>query len=44
MDGWLDGFAHLGLIAADRTAGIKVLRDPSPAEIAAARLPDERPF
>lgn len=44
MDGWLDGFARLGLIAADRTEGIAVLRDPSAAEIAAARLPDTRPF
>lgn len=44
MDGWLDGFARLGLIATDRTDGIVVLREPGPAEIAAARLPDERPF
>ncbi|WP_370875324.1 glycosyltransferase family 2 protein [Methylobacterium amylolyticum] len=44
MDGWLDGFARLGLIAADRTDGIRVLRDPTPAETAAARLPDDRPF
>lgn len=44
MDGWLDGFARLGLIAPDRTHGLVVRRDPTPAEIAAARLPDERPF
>lgn len=44
MDGWLDGFARLGLIAPDRTHGLVVHRDPTPAEIAAARLPDERPF
>lgn len=44
MDGWLDGFARLGLIAADRTDGIVVLREPTSAEIAAARLPDDRPF
>ncbi len=44
MDGWLDGFARLGLIAPDRTLGLVVRRDPTPAEIAAARLPDTRPF
>ncbi len=44
MDGWLDGFARLGLIAADRRAGIVVHRDPTPDEMAAARLPDDRPF
>jgi GT2 family glycosyltransferase len=44
MDGWLDGFARLGLIEADRSRGIVVRRDPTPAEIAAARLPDARPF
>jgi GT2 family glycosyltransferase len=44
MDGWLDGFARLGLIAADRSDGIVVRRDPTPAEITAARLPDDRPF
>ena len=44
MDGWLDAFGRLGLIEADRTGGLTVLRDPTPAEIAAARLPDERPF
>ena len=30
MDGWLDGFARLGLIAADRSNGIVVRRDPTP--------------
>ncbi|MGH1569997.1 glycosyltransferase family 2 protein [Methylobacterium sp. P31] len=44
MDGWLDGFARLGLIETDRSLGIVVRRDPTPAEIAAARLPDNRPF
>ncbi|MGU3385245.1 glycosyltransferase family 2 protein [Methylobacterium sp. D53M] len=44
MDGWLDGFARLGLIAADRSTGIVVHRDPTPGEMAAARLPDDRPF
>lgn len=44
MDGWLDGFARLGLIAADWRKGIVVRRDPTPDEMAAARLPDDRPF
>ena len=44
MDGWLDGFAALGLIAADRSNGLVILRDPTPEEMAAARLPDDRPF
>lgn len=44
MDGWLDGFARLGLIAADRSNGIVIHRDPTPDEMAAARLPDDRPF
>jgi GT2 family glycosyltransferase len=44
MDGWLDGFARLGLIAADRSKGIVIHRDPTPDEMAAARLPDDRPF
>jgi GT2 family glycosyltransferase len=44
MDGWLDGFARLGLIAADRSDGIVIHRDPTPDEMAAARLPDDRPF
>lgn len=44
MEGWLDAFAARGLIAADRGAGLRVIRAPDPAEIAAARLPDDRPF
>jgi GT2 family glycosyltransferase len=44
MDGWLDAFAERGLIARDRRGGLRVLRPPSPAEIEAARLPDDRPF
>jgi GT2 family glycosyltransferase len=44
MDGWLDGFSRLGLIAPDWREGIRLLRDPTSEEIAAARLPDERPF
>lgn len=44
MDGWLDGFARLGLIAEGWRGGITLLRDPTPEEIAAARLPDDRPF
>jgi len=44
MDGWLDGFARLGLIDADRSGGIMVRRGPTPEEMAAARLPDERPL
>ncbi len=44
MDGWLDGFARLGLIGETWREGIRLLRDPTPEEIAAARLPDERPF
>jgi len=44
MDGWLDGFARLGLIASDRSNGIVIHRDPTPAEMTAARLPDARPF
>jgi GT2 family glycosyltransferase len=44
MDGWLDGFARLGLTAENWREGIVVLRDPTPEEMAAARLPDARPF
>jgi len=44
MDGWLDGFARLGLIAADWREGIMIRRDPTPEEMATARLPDDRPF
>ncbi len=44
MDGWLDAFARLGLVAPRRGETLDVLRQPTPAEIAAARLPDDRPF
>nr|WP_301288633.1 MULTISPECIES: glycosyltransferase [Methylorubrum] len=44
MDGWLDAFARLGLIGASREPDITLLRGPSPEEIAAARVPPERPF
>lgn len=44
MDGWLDAFARLGLVRADRRDGLSVLRPPTEAEIAAARLPPDRPF
>lgn len=36
MDGWLEGFARLGLIS--REGGdVRIVRDPAPAEIASAR-------
>ncbi|MCJ2066627.1 galactosyltransferase-related protein [Methylobacterium sp. J-088] len=44
MDGWLDRFARLGLIAARWREGIVIRRDPTPEEMAAARLPGDRPF
>ncbi|WP_232630849.1 glycosyltransferase family 2 protein [Methylobacterium sp. Leaf118] len=44
MDGWLDAFARLGLIAPEREPDIVVLRPPTPAEIAAAQVPADRPF
>ncbi|GJD96751.1 glycosyltransferase family 2 protein [Methylobacterium iners] len=44
MDGWLDAFARLGLVSPRSGGDLVVLRAPSPAEIAAARLPPERPF
>ncbi|MCJ2039644.1 galactosyltransferase-related protein [Methylobacterium sp. J-059] len=44
MDGWLDAFAGLGLVAADRAGGLAVLRSPTEAEIAAAQVPADRPF
>ena len=44
MDGWLDAFAGLGLVEADRGVGLVVLRPPSGAEIAAAQVPADRPF
>lgn len=44
MDGWLDAFAGLGLLAQGWRDGLVVLREPDAQEIAAARLPAERPF
>ena len=44
MDGWLDAFARLGLVASDRSGDLTVLRVPSPAEIDAARLASDRIF
>ena len=44
MEGWLDAFAAMGLIAADRESGLHVVRQPSAAEIASSRLPDDRVF
>lgn len=44
MEGWLDAFAGMGLISPDRRRGLHVIRAPSPAEIDAVRLPDDRPF
>ena len=44
MDGWLDAFAGLGLLDADRSGGLTVLREPSASEISAARVAPERPF
>lgn len=44
MDGWLDAFAARGLIGADWRSGPTILRQPTPDEIAATRLPAERPF
>jgi GT2 family glycosyltransferase len=43
MDGWLDAFARMGL-STERGEDIEVLRLPTPEEIAAARLPTDRPF
>jgi hypothetical protein len=45
MDGWLDAFAAMGLIAPFHHAGaLTVLRHPTPAEIAAAGCPPERSY
>ncbi|MFD0934620.1 galactosyltransferase-related protein, partial [Methylobacterium trifolii] len=44
MDGWLDAFAALGLVEADRTTGLTVRRPPTADEIAAARIGSDRPF
>ncbi|WP_375409429.1 glycosyltransferase family 2 protein [uncultured Methylobacterium sp.] len=43
MDGWLDAFARMGLSTPPGT-DIAVLRQPTADEIAAARLPGDRPF
>ncbi len=44
MDGWLDAFARMGLIAPDRSRDLAILRHPERAEIDAARLPPDRVF
>lgn len=44
MPGWLDAFADLGLLARDSTGDLVVLRAPTPADVAAARLAPERAF
>ena len=45
MDGWLDAFARLGHVSKDwRADDLRVLRAPSPAEIAAVRVASESPF
>lgn len=40
MDGWLDAFARMGLIAPPYGEALRVLRAPTAAEVAAARRPD----
>lgn len=45
MDGWLDAFARLGLIAPPRGDGtLRLLRHPEPAEVAAAARGPERVY
>ena len=44
MDGWLDAFVALGLLSADRSGDLAVLREPSRAEIEAARLGPNQVF
>ncbi len=44
MDGWLDAFARLGLVTPRAEGDLVVLRTPTSSEIAAARLPPDRPF
>ncbi|NEU12917.1 glycosyltransferase family 2 protein [Methylobacterium sp. BTF04] len=44
MDGWLDAFARLGLIGEGWRDGLVVIRPPRAEEIAAARVPADRPF
>lgn len=44
MDGWLEAFARMGLSTPPSDAGLTILRQPRPDEIANARLPGDRPF
>jgi hypothetical protein len=44
MDGWLDAFAAMGLIAPPGDGPIALLRAPTEAELAAARRPEGAPF
>ena len=44
MQGWIDAFTRLGLVEAVGTTDYRVCRAPTLAEIAAARIPDDRPF
>ena len=44
MDGWLDAFAARGLIGSDWRDDLTVLRQPGADEIAATRVPADRPF
>ncbi|HEX8374740.1 MAG TPA: galactosyltransferase-related protein [Geminicoccaceae bacterium] len=44
MDGWLDAFARLGLVAPRAAGDLVVLRAPTAAEMEAARLPPDQPF
>ncbi len=43
MEGWLDAFAALGLVASPFGAPpLRVLRAPTPAEVAASACPPDR--
>lgn len=44
MDGWLDAFASMGLLAPDWRKGPTVLRMPTADELTGARVPGDRPF
>jgi GT2 family glycosyltransferase len=44
MDGWLDAFAVRGLIGSNWRDGLTVLRHPTSDEVAATRVPADRPF
>jgi GT2 family glycosyltransferase len=44
MDGWLDAFAARGLIGSNWRDGLTVLRHPTSDEVAATRVPADRPF